>query len=55
MSNVFDCWRTFIELADSGWFDFISLPYAAKKPMNLLDEDLIMQIPSHYKGRVIYS
>ena len=38
------CW------AEEGWYDFCSIPYAAKMPMSLPDEDAIRQIPQHYEG-----
>ena len=54
LTNLFDCWNFFIRWAEEGWYDFSSLPYAAKMPMNLPDEDAIIQIPTQYEGIYMY-
>jgi hypothetical protein len=48
ITKIFDLWRKFIQLAEDGWYDFCTLPYGAKQPMNLPDEDAVLQIAGHY-------
>ena len=49
--------RQFVAWAEDGWYDFCSLPYAVKSPMNLVDEDAVKQIPDHFEGKrtVVYN
>jgi len=42
--------KIFVQWAEEGWYDFCSLPYAAKMQMSLPDEDTMRQIASNYDG-----
>jgi len=47
--------KIFVQGAEEGWYDFCSLPYAAKMQMSLPDEDTMRQIASNYDGQFISS
>ena len=40
-----------MQWAEEGWYDFCSLPFAAKMQMSLPDEDTMRQIASNYDGQ----
>lgn len=49
--HIFETLKIFVRWAEEGWYDFCSIPYGAKMPMSLPDEDAIRQIPQHYEGQ----
>ena len=50
LSQLFSALRLFVTWAEDGWYDFCSLPYGVKLPMDIRDEETISEIPSHYSG-----
>ena len=51
LSRLFQTLQLFVQWAEEGWYDFCSLPFAAKMQMSLPDEDLMRQIPEEYEGK----
>jgi hypothetical protein len=51
LSRLFQTLQLFVHWAEEGWYDFCSLPFAAKMQMSLPDEDLMRQIPEEYEGK----
>ena len=50
LNKLFQTLHLFVRWAGEGWYDFCSLPFAAKMQMSLPDEDLMRQIPEEYEG-----
>ena len=50
LNRLFRTLHLFVHWAEEGWYDFCSLPFAAKMQMSLPDEDLMRQIPEEYEG-----
>lgn len=50
LNRLFQTLHLFVRWAEEGWYDFCSLPFAAKMQMSLPDEDFMRQIPEQYEG-----
>jgi len=48
--QLFSALRVFVMWAEDGWYDFCSLPYGVKLPMDVRDEETISEIPNKYSG-----
>ena len=50
LPHLFAALRLFVDWAEDGWYDFCSLPFAAKSPLTLVDEETISQISDKFDG-----
>ena len=53
LTKIFQTLRIFVHWTEEGRYDFCSMPFVAKMPMSLPDEDAIMQIQDQYDGEGI--
>ena len=51
LPSLYHTLKIFVQWSEEGWYDYCSLPFAAKMQMSVTDEEIMRQIASTYDGQ----